>query len=113
MLKVYTLSIRYEYAQGGPLVVYFHPMTNNVKMNWNNVKIVFGPSWDPSQSLNNKDKTCFSHWVQFMEIHANRLIKVHLLIKILSCATNHFTTYVQLVVHNKIGHACNYKIGFI
>jgi hypothetical protein len=95
LLKVYTLSICYEYEQGGPLIVCFHPMANNVQMNWNDVQIVIGPSWDPSQRLHNKDKTCFSHWVQFMQIHTNRLIKVHSLIEILSYAMNHFATYVQ------------------
>jgi hypothetical protein len=63
--------------------VCFHPMANNVQMNWNDVQFVFGPSWDPSQPLHNKDRTFFSHWVQFMEIHINRLIQVHSLIEIL------------------------------
>jgi hypothetical protein len=49
-------------------------MINSRQANWNVILIVYG-SGDPSEPMVNKERTCYFHWIQFMERHTKQQIK--------------------------------------
>jgi hypothetical protein len=48
-------------------------MANSAQVNWNAIQIVYGIQ-DPLVKMVNKKRTCFFHWIQFLNKHTKQMI---------------------------------------